>query len=108
MVRLSRSELIFKVFAVSLVAAFSLAAFYPVFYAFSASISGKIAYESGNIVLFPRDGCSSANTLTMNWLEFGRKKLSEGPNVVCQPGRHAGCALLPLGLKPWDVSEFNA
>ena len=44
----------------------------------------------------------------MNWLEFGRKKLSEGPNVVCQPGRHAGCALLPLGLKPWDVSEFNA
>ncbi|MBP7962951.1 MAG: carbohydrate ABC transporter permease [Caldilineaceae bacterium] len=55
MLRLSKSELIFKVLAVSLVAVFSLAAFYPVFYAFSASISGKIAYESGSIVLLPKD-----------------------------------------------------
>ncbi len=55
MLRLSKSELIFKVLAVSLVTAFSLVAFYPVFYAFSASISGKIAYESGSIVLFPKD-----------------------------------------------------
>ena len=53
--RVSKSELIFKVLAVSLVAAFSLMAFYPVLYAFSASISGKIAYESGRVILFPQD-----------------------------------------------------
>lgn len=54
MKRLSRSELIFKALAVSLVVAFSLAAFYPVFYAFSASISGKIPYESGDVILLPK------------------------------------------------------
>jgi putative aldouronate transport system permease protein len=52
---LSRSEWIFKVFAVSLVTGFGLLAFYPVLYAFSASISGKLAYEAGKIVLFPQD-----------------------------------------------------
>ncbi len=55
MKRLSRSELIFKILSVSLVVAFSLMAFYPVFYAFSASISGKIPYESGDVVLLPKD-----------------------------------------------------
>jgi len=55
MVRLSKSELIFKVFALTLVTIFALLAFYPVLYAFSASISGKMAYEAGEIVLFPRD-----------------------------------------------------
>ncbi|KAA3662034.1 MAG: carbohydrate ABC transporter permease [Chloroflexi bacterium] len=55
MQRLSRSELIFKLFAVSLVTIFGLMAFYPVFYAFSASISGKLAYEAGKIVLLPKD-----------------------------------------------------
>ncbi len=55
MQRLSRSELIFKTVAIVLVTIFALAAFYPVFYAFSASISGKIAYEAGQVVLFPKD-----------------------------------------------------
>lgn len=55
MYSLSKSELIFKVFAVSLVTIFGLMAFYPVFYAFSASISGKMAYEAGKIVLLPKD-----------------------------------------------------
>ena len=55
MVRLSRSELIFKLFAITLVTSFGLLAFYPVVYAFSASISGKIAYEAGRVVLFPQD-----------------------------------------------------
>jgi len=55
MVRLSKSELIFKVFALTLVTIFALLAFYPVLYAFSASISGKMAYEAGEIVLFPKD-----------------------------------------------------
>lgn len=55
MERLSKSELIFKIFAITLVTVFSLLAFYPVLYAFSASISGKIAYEAGRVVLFPKD-----------------------------------------------------
>ncbi|MCB0131881.1 MAG: carbohydrate ABC transporter permease [Caldilineaceae bacterium] len=55
MLRLSRSELIFKALAVSIVVIFSLMAFYPVFYAFAASISGKIPYESGDVVLLPKD-----------------------------------------------------
>lgn len=55
MERFSKSELIFKIFAITLVTAFSLLAFYPVLYAFSASISGKIAYEAGRVILFPKD-----------------------------------------------------
>ena len=55
MLRLSRSELIFKALALSIIVIFSLMAFYPVFYAFAASISGKIPYESGDVVLLPKD-----------------------------------------------------
>lgn len=55
MERLSRSELIFKLFAVGVVSIFGLLALYPVVYAFSASISGKIAYEAGQVVIFPKD-----------------------------------------------------
>jgi len=53
--RLSRSELIFLIFAIGLVTVFGLMAFYPVAYSFSASISGKTVYEAGKIVLFPKD-----------------------------------------------------
>ena len=53
--RLSRSELIFIIFAIGLVTVFGLMAFYPVAYSFSASISGKTVYEAGKIVLFPKD-----------------------------------------------------
>lgn len=55
MERLSRSEMVFKVFAYTLVIVFALMALYPLLYAFSVSISGKIAYESGQIVLLPKD-----------------------------------------------------
>ena len=55
MVRLSKSELIFKIVAILLVTLFALLAFYPVVYSFSASVSGKIAYEAGEVVLFPKD-----------------------------------------------------
>ncbi|MBE0528348.1 MAG: carbohydrate ABC transporter permease, partial [Thermoleophilia bacterium] len=51
----SKSEIIFKVFSIVIVTVFGLVAFYPVLYAFSASISGKIAYEAGRVVLFPKD-----------------------------------------------------
>ena len=55
MERLSRSELIFMIFAVDIVTIFGLLALYPQLYAFSASISGKIPYEAGQVVLFPKD-----------------------------------------------------
>ncbi len=52
---LSRSERAFKIFALTLVGGFSLLAFFPVVYAFSASISGKIAYETGQVLITPVD-----------------------------------------------------
>ena len=55
MERLDRSEKIFKVFAYTMVIIFALMALYPIIYAFSVSISGKVAYESGEIVLLPKD-----------------------------------------------------
>jgi len=55
MERMSRSEIIFKVFAYTFITIFALMALYPILYAFSVSISGKAAYESGSIVLWPKD-----------------------------------------------------
>lgn len=53
--RLNRSEIIFKVLSYVLIGAFAIMALYPVVYAFSASISGKIAYEAGKVVLLPKN-----------------------------------------------------
>jgi putative aldouronate transport system permease protein len=53
--RLDSSEVTFKIIAYSVAGIFSLLALYPVVYAFSASISGKMAYEFGDVVLFPKD-----------------------------------------------------
>ncbi|WP_461207102.1 carbohydrate ABC transporter permease [Clostridium sp. DL1XJH146] len=55
MERLSRSEVIFKFLAYILIGVFAIMALYPVVYAFSASISGKVAYESGAVVLLPKN-----------------------------------------------------
>ena len=55
MKRLSRSEVLFKVFAYFIITVFAILALYPLVYAFSASISGKVAYETGKIILFPVD-----------------------------------------------------
>ena len=52
---LNRSEKAFKVFSYILVIVFAAITLYPVIYAFSVSISGKIAYESGQITLLPKD-----------------------------------------------------
>lgn len=74
MKHLSKSELIFKIIAVVLVSIFSIMAFYPVLYAFSASISGKIAYEAGEIVLLPKDVSFAVYELIYNdkglWISF--------------------------------------
>ncbi|GKX29415.1 sugar ABC transporter permease [Vallitalea longa] len=53
--RLNKSEIIFKMLAYILVGAFAIVALYPVIYAFSASISGKLEYEAGKIVLLPKN-----------------------------------------------------
>ncbi len=53
--RLNKSEIIFKIISYILIGAFGVMALYPVIYAFSASISGKMAYESGNVILLPKD-----------------------------------------------------
>ncbi|MCD7755094.1 MAG: carbohydrate ABC transporter permease [Firmicutes bacterium] len=55
MERLNRSEIIFKVISYALVILFAVCTLYPIVYAFSVSISGKSAYESGSIVLLPKD-----------------------------------------------------
>lgn len=55
MERLNRSEAIFKVLSYVLISAFGILALYPLIYAFSASISGKVAYESDRVVLWPVD-----------------------------------------------------
>ena len=44
-----------KVCAYLLVIAFAAVTLYPIVYAFSVSISGRVAYESGSIVLLPKD-----------------------------------------------------
>ncbi len=53
--RLNKSEIIFKIIAYVLVIIFAAMALYPILYAFSVSISGKVAYESGSILLLPKD-----------------------------------------------------
>ncbi len=55
MERLNKSEIAFKAFAYLIVIAFALMALYPLLYAFSVSISGKLAYESQSIILLPKD-----------------------------------------------------
>ena len=53
--RLSKSEIITKVIAYTLLTIFTLIAFYPIVYSFSVSISGKSAYETGKILLLPKN-----------------------------------------------------
>ncbi|MDR3335050.1 MAG: carbohydrate ABC transporter permease [Treponema sp.] len=55
MERLNSSEVLFKIAAYILTGIFSIGALYPLVYAFSASISGKMAYEFGEVVLLPKE-----------------------------------------------------
>jgi putative aldouronate transport system permease protein len=74
MKRLNKSELAFKIASYFLIALFAIATFYPVFYAFSASISGKVAYETGKVVLFPVDVDLQVYKLILNdkgfWISY--------------------------------------
>ncbi|GHV37005.1 sugar ABC transporter permease [Spirochaetia bacterium] len=72
--RLNSSEVGFKIGAYILTGIFSLGALYPVVYAFSASVSGKMAYEFGEVVLFPKDVNFTVYAYLLNnkgfWLSY--------------------------------------
>lgn len=74
MERLDKSEKIFKVFSYTMIIIFALLALYPVLYAFSVSISGKVAYESGQIVLLPKDVTFQAYDMVLHnkgfWIAY--------------------------------------
>lgn len=53
--KLEISELIFKVVSYTLLTMFALCCLYPFIYVISASISGKVAVDYGQIVLFPKN-----------------------------------------------------
>ncbi len=55
MKRLDKSELIFTIMAHVLVGAFAILAIYPFIYTVSASISGRIPFERGEIFLLPKE-----------------------------------------------------
>lgn len=71
---LNRSEKIFKVISYVLIILFALMTLYPIVYAFSVSISGKVAYESGQIVLFPKDVTLQAYDMVLHskgfWISY--------------------------------------
>lgn len=72
--RLNKSEIVFKFLSYIFVIAFSLAALYPVIYAFSVSVSGKQAYETGQVVLLPKDMTLNAYKMVLHdksfWISF--------------------------------------
>lgn len=68
---LNKSEKIFKVCSYLLVIVFALVTLYPIVYAFSVSISGKLAYESGLITLLPKDITLQAYEMVIESKGFG-------------------------------------
>lgn len=74
MERMGRSEILFKVLAYTLVIVFALMCLYPLLYSFSVSISGKDAYESGEIVLLPKDVTIEAYRIVLHdkafWISY--------------------------------------
>lgn len=71
---LNRSEKVFKVCAYVLVIVFALMTLYPIVYAFSVSISGRVAYESGAITLLPKDVTFQAYNMVLHskgfWISY--------------------------------------
>jgi putative aldouronate transport system permease protein len=55
MKRTTRSEFIFQIISYVLVGIFAIMALYPIVYAFSASVSGRLEYESGQVILLPKN-----------------------------------------------------
>lgn len=71
---LNRSEKIFKICSYVLVIAFAAITLYPIVYAFSVSISGRVAYESGTIRLLPKDVTFQAYNMVLHskgfWIAY--------------------------------------
>ena len=67
-------------------------------------------------MLFCSYGCSSANTLRIQWLEFDRQQLTKGPDVIRHACRHRRCLLPPSGtnrsiacllvLRQWRLQAY--
>ncbi|HWQ57671.1 MAG TPA: carbohydrate ABC transporter permease [Clostridia bacterium] len=55
MKRLDITEIVFKVFAYTFLSVFALFCLYPFVYAVSAALSGRVAYYSGQVIIFPVD-----------------------------------------------------
>ena len=53
--RMSASEITFKVIAYLFIGVFALLCLYPLIYSFSAAISGRVAVDTGSVVLWPVD-----------------------------------------------------
>ena len=53
--KLEISELIFKIISYVLLTIFALCCLYPFVYAISSALSGRVAVEHGDIILFPKD-----------------------------------------------------
>ena len=72
--RLSKGEIVFKVIAYIFCIVFALLALYPIVYAFSVSLSGKAAYENGQVVLFPKDITFTAYKMVLEdkgfWISY--------------------------------------
>lgn len=71
---LSRSEIAFKIFSISIITIFGVLALYPVLFAVSASISGKVAYEANKVILLPIDVNFDVYNLIFNdkgfWISY--------------------------------------
>jgi len=70
MKRLDKSELIYTIFAYVFVGVFAILAVYPFIYTVSASISGQIPFQKGEIVLFPKEISFDAYSWIFNDKKF--------------------------------------
>ena len=72
--RLSKGEIVFKVISYVFCITFALLALYPIVYALSVSLSGKAAYENGQVVLFPKDVTLTAYKMVLEdkgfWISY--------------------------------------
>lgn len=70
MVKLDKSELIFKILSYTLLTIFAIFCLYPFIYAVSSAISGTNAVETGQVILFPIDIQFKSFLYTFSLKEF--------------------------------------
>ena len=98
MKRLDKTEAIFTVLAYVLVGLFAIMAVYPFIYTVSASISGRIPYERGEVVLWPKEITFGAYEFIFNdktfWITYANTIFytfigTIWGMAVCIPGAYA-------------------